>query len=125
MDVVELAKKAGMVTEFAEMGAASCVNSEGCNAVSVGDLEKFAELVAQQAIAEALVSVSHAVAEEREACAKVVEAEHVGENVDDECTYSKSDGGYNMALRHAAASIRGRSNVDVTGAAPHGRETKL
>lgn len=34
-------------------------------------LMKFAELVAQQAIAEALVSVSHSVAAEREACAEL------------------------------------------------------
>lgn len=37
---------------------------------------------------------------EREACAKVCEAEHVGN-------------GYNMALRHAADSIRKRSNVQI------------
>lgn len=46
MDIIELAKKVGMVTVFADMGAASCVNSEGCSAVSVSDLEHFAELVA-------------------------------------------------------------------------------
>jgi len=34
-------------------------------------VQRFGELVAQQAIAEALVSVSHAVAEEREACVAI------------------------------------------------------
>lgn len=50
MDVIALAKQAGMVTELANMGAASCVHSEGCAAVSVADLEAFAALVAADAI---------------------------------------------------------------------------
>ena len=42
---------------------------------------------------------------ERERCAKIVEAEHVGKSVYDGCG-NDSDSAYNRALRHAAASIR-------------------
>ena len=46
-----------------------------------------------------------ATAAEQDRCAKVVEAEHVGESVDDECD-NEEDSAYNLALRHAAAAIR-------------------
>lgn len=42
---------------------------------------------------------------ERERAAKVCDAEHVGDGVNDECD-SEGDKAYNMALRHAASAIR-------------------
>ena len=43
--------------------------------------------------------------QEHEACAKVCEAEHVGENINDPCD-NEGDSAYNTALRNAAAAIR-------------------
>lgn len=65
-----------------------------CNELTGDVIIRFAKLVA---------------AHEREECAKVCEAEHVGNSVEDKCD-NKGDEGYNMALRHAGASIRARGN---------------
>jgi hypothetical protein len=48
--------------------------------------------------------------EEREACAKAVEAEMLVEPTD-----SDGDIGYDTAIVHAAIAIRRRSNVELTG----------
>lgn len=60
---------------------------------SVSTLERFASLVAAQAAAE-----------EREQCAKVCEAESLGEPQDD------SDAAYDLAVKHCAAAIRERTS---------------
>ncbi len=58
--------------------------------------------------------VARLVAQEREACAKVCESEHVGKSVADECD-NDGDCAYNMALRDAAAAIRERGNQEIQG----------
>jgi hypothetical protein len=48
--IEELARDAGLETSSFNMGAASCVWSKGCGAVTRADLEKFAALIRADAI---------------------------------------------------------------------------
>lgn len=49
--------------------------------------------------------IEFALATQSEACAALIEAEHVGVSVDDDCE-TASDAAYNRALRHSSMSIR-------------------
>ena len=69
MDIKELAKKTGMLP-VEERSDGMIIEWWS---VTLKALEDFAEQVAQQAIAEALISVSFEVAREREACAEVAD----------------------------------------------------
>lgn len=90
MYIEAMAKKAGMITEL-QSGAASCVWTAGLTAVSAGQLEAFARLVAE---------------EEREACA----ARAAGA-IDAELETAEGE-----SLRgHVMAAVM-RSNAGVTGA---------
>ncbi len=76
---------------------------------SVSDVMEIVWRIAEQAVAEALVSVSHAVAEEREACAKVC----------DDMVTGEGDEEYAVGSGACAEAIRMRSNakVEADGAA--------
>lgn len=87
-DIVRMAREAGMVTTLAQMGAASLVYTDGCDGVALGELERFAALVA---------------AHERELCAKVCEG-RIGGAVQSNAWWS----GFKEAMRQCAAAIRAR-----------------
>lgn len=50
--IEELAREAGINTEFMNMGGASHVTTEGCNGVAQAEFERFAALVRAQAMQE-------------------------------------------------------------------------
>jgi hypothetical protein len=49
--------------------------------------------------------IEFALSVQSEFCAAMVEAEHVGKSVNDDCD-TTADAGYNRALRHSSAAIR-------------------
>jgi len=86
-----------------------------CEGQGLPGVVAFAEQVAQQAIAEALISVSHAVAEEREACAKAVEPTKPRACLCDQCDCGNQGNAEDVAAwdaqKWAADTIRLRSNA--------------
>lgn len=52
MNIIELAKKAGLCTNLAEMGASSIVYTLGVDGVTVAEMERFADLLLQKAMDE-------------------------------------------------------------------------